>query len=43
MKELVLFVNGQTVGPFSAEDLAARAAAGEFPPETPWKAPWRER
>lgn len=35
MKELVLFVNGQTVGPFSAEDLAARVAAGEFPPETP--------
>lgn len=34
MKELVLFVDGQNVGPFPAEEVKARMAAGEFAPDT---------
>lgn len=39
MKEVVLFVDGKTVGPFSEEDVRARFAAGEFPAETPCAEP----
>lgn len=35
MKELVLFVDEQNIGPFPIEDVKARFDAGEFPPETP--------
>jgi len=35
MKEFVLLVGGQTVGPFPQEDLEARFEAGEFPADTP--------
>lgn len=39
MKEVVLFVDGKTVGPFSAEDVQARFSAGEFSAETPCAEP----
>ncbi|MBQ9759676.1 MAG: DUF4339 domain-containing protein [Opitutales bacterium] len=39
MKELVLFVDGQTVGPFPLEDVEKRLAAGEFSAETPCAEP----
>lgn len=35
MKELVLFVDGQSVGPFPQEEVETRFAAGEFSAETP--------
>ena len=35
MKELVLFIDGQTVGPFPQEEVETRFAAGEFSAETP--------
>ena len=39
MKELVLFVDGKTVGPFPLEDVKKRFSAGEFPAETPCAEP----
>lgn len=35
MKEFVLLVDGQTVGPFPQEDLEARFSSGEYSAETP--------
>jgi len=39
MKELVLFVDGKTVGPFPLEDVKKRFSAGEFSAETPCAEP----
>lgn len=39
MKEVVLFIDGKTVGPFSEEDVRERFAAGEFSAETPCAEP----
>ena len=39
MKELVLFVDGQSVGPFPSEEVEKRLAAGEFSAETPCAEP----
>ena len=35
MKELVLFIDGQTVGPFTPEEVESRLASGEISAETP--------
>ena len=39
MKELVLFVDGQSIGPFPSEEVEKRLAAGEFSAETPCAEP----
>lgn len=39
MKEIVLLIDGQTVGPFPAENVEARFASGEFPADTPCAEP----
>ena len=39
MKEFLLFVDGQTVGPFPQEEVERRLASGEFSAETPCAEP----